>query len=75
MRLDELEKNQPQFSVGDTVVIQDEMDAHNGEQGTVEKVFKENKFNRIMFGDAYIYHVNVNGKTFSYGADEIIKVA
>jgi hypothetical protein len=36
MRLDELEKNQPQFNVGDIVVVQDEIDAHNGEQGTVE---------------------------------------
>lgn len=75
MRLDELEKNQSQFNVGDTVIVQNETDAHNGEQGTVEKVYKENKFNKFMFGDAFIYHVNVNGKTFAYGADEITKVA
>lgn len=75
MRLDELENKQPQFSVGDTVIVQSDIDTHNRETGTVEKIHKENTFNRIMFGDAYIYHVNVNGKTFAYGADELAKGA
>jgi hypothetical protein len=72
--LNEAKSTKQQFNIGDKVVVRSAIDTHNGKTGTVEKITKETAFNRIMFGDAFIYYVSVNGKTFAYGADEIAKL-
>lgn len=64
-------RNKAIFKIGDKVTVRSPIDTHNGKTGTIEKITKENTFNRIMFGDSFIYYVNINGKTFAYGGDEI----